>query len=57
MFHTKRYSAASGLNSVNLDFLPVRNVEDVAEVAVGGVMAAVPVGKRRITIKVLPKAT
>ena len=45
MFHTKRYAAGSGLNSVNLDFLPVRNVDDVADVAVGGVMAAVPVGK------------
>ena len=45
MFYTKRYAAASGLNSTNLDFLPVRNVEDVADVAIGGVMAAVPVGK------------
>ena len=44
-FYTKRYSAGSGLNSVNLDFLPVRNVEESPDVAIGGVMAAVPVGE------------
>lgn len=44
-FYTKRFSAGSGLNSTNLDFLPVRNVEESVDVAIGGVMAAVPVGK------------
>jgi len=46
MFYTKRYSVSSGLNSTNLDFLPVRNVEDAVDVAIGGVMAAVPVEDR-----------
>jgi hypothetical protein len=32
----------SGLNSTNLDFLPVQNIEE--EIVVGGV-GAVPVGK------------
>jgi len=43
IFYSKRYSANSGLNSPNLDFLPVQNIEDV-EVVVEGV-GAVPVGK------------
>lgn len=41
-FYSKRYSVFSGLNSANLDFLPVQNIED--EVIIGGV-GAVPVGK------------
>ena len=61
VFYTKRYAAASGLNSVNLDFLPVRNVEESPDVAIGGVMAAVPVGKsipvsRDATLVFMPKA-
>lgn len=44
-FFTKRYATGSGLNSMNLDFLPVRNIEEEIEVAVGGIMGAVPVGK------------
>ncbi|CAB9511471.1 Peptidase family M1 [Seminavis robusta] len=46
MFYTKRYAAGSGLNSSSLDFLPVRNVEESPDVAIGGVMAAVPVEDR-----------
>ena len=46
MFYTKRYAAGSGLNSSSLDFLPVRNVEESPDVQIGGVMAAVPVGKK-----------
>ena len=30
---------------MNLDFLPVRNIDEAADVAIGGMMAAVPVGK------------
>lgn len=40
-FYSKRYAALSGLNSSNLDFMPVQNFDD--EVVVGGV-GAVPVG-------------
>ena len=29
VYFTRRYAANSGLNSINLDFLPVRNMEDV----------------------------
>lgn len=43
VFHSSRYSTLSGLNSPNLDFLPVQNIEDV-DVVVEGV-GAVPVGK------------
>jgi hypothetical protein len=45
MFYVKRYAAGSGLNSSNLDFLPVANVEESADAAIGGIMAAVPVGE------------
>ena len=45
MFYCKRYASSSGLNSSNLDFLPIRNVEEEVEVAIGGVVGAVPVGK------------
>lgn len=41
-FYSRRYAPSSGLNSSQLDFLPIRNVEDMS--FVGGV-AAVPVGK------------
>jgi hypothetical protein len=43
LFYSKRYAAGSGLNSSNLDFLPVRNIEEI-DVVPGGV-AAIPVGK------------
>jgi hypothetical protein len=43
LFYSKRYAAGSGLNSSNLDFLPVRNIEEM-DVVLGGV-AAMPVGK------------
>jgi hypothetical protein len=43
LFYSKRYAAGSGLNSSNLDFLPVRNIEEM-DVVLGGV-AAIPVGK------------
>jgi hypothetical protein len=39
---SKRYSANSGLNSANLDFLPIQNIEDM-DVVIEGV-GAVPVG-------------
>jgi len=39
---SKRYSLNSGLNSANLDFLPVQNIEEIDEVIGVG---AVPVGK------------
>lgn len=42
MFYSKRYSANSGLNSANLDFLPIQNIEEIVEVMGVG---AVPVGK------------
>lgn len=40
-FYSRRYAPSSGLNSSQLDFLPIRNVEDLS--FVGGV-AAVPIG-------------
>jgi hypothetical protein len=43
-FYSQRYSASSGLNSVNLDFLPVQNIEE--EVVIDGV-GAVPVEERQ----------
>ena len=42
-FFSRRYAPASGLNSPQLDFLPIRNMEDMTLV-VGGV-AAVPIGR------------
>jgi hypothetical protein len=42
-FYSKRYATNSGLNSVNLDFLPVQNIEE--EVVIDGV-GAVPVEER-----------
>jgi hypothetical protein len=42
VFFSKRYSAKAGLNSPNLDFLPVQNVEDM-DTALGG-LGAVPIG-------------
>ena len=41
--YSKRYAADSGLNSPNLDFLPVQNIED-PDVVIEG-LGAVPVGK------------
>jgi hypothetical protein len=43
VFFTKRYALGSGLNSSNLDFLPIQNIEDV-DVVISG-LGAVPVGK------------
>ena len=43
VFYSKRYSANSGLNSPNLDFLPIQNIEDVDAVIDG--VGAVPAGK------------
>jgi hypothetical protein len=43
MFHSKRYSLSCGLNSSNLDFLPVQNIEEMDVVI--GVIGAVPVGE------------
>ncbi|KAL3922230.1 MAG: hypothetical protein SGILL_002318 [Bacillariaceae sp.] len=46
-FFTKRYAAASGLNSSNLDFLPIQNIEETDfDVDVGGIVGAVPVEDR-----------
>jgi hypothetical protein len=42
VFFSRRYSRMNGLNSSNLDFLPVRNIEEMSSVAGG--LAAVPVG-------------
>jgi hypothetical protein len=47
VFFTKRFGSGSGLNSSNLDFLPVQNIEDTDfDVVVGGVIGAVPVEDR-----------
>jgi hypothetical protein len=48
VFCTKRFACASGLNSTNLDFLPVQNIEDIDfDVGVvGGIVGAVPVEDR-----------
>ena len=48
VFFTKRFACASGLNSSNLDFLPVQNIEDIDfDVGiVGGIVGAVPVEDR-----------
>jgi hypothetical protein len=46
-FFTKRYSMSSGLNSTNLDFFPVQNIEDEElDVVIGAVVGAVPVEDR-----------
>ena len=47
VFFTKRFAIGSGLNSSNLDFLPVQNIEDTElDVVIGGVVGAVPVEDR-----------
>ena len=47
VFFTKRFSSESGLNSSNLEFLPVQNIEDVDfDVAVGEIVGTVPVEDR-----------
>jgi hypothetical protein len=43
VFYSKRYSASSGLNSGNLDFLPVQNIEDMDTIAGG--LGSVPIGE------------
>jgi hypothetical protein len=46
-FFTKRFASGSGLNSSNLDFLPIQNIEDLElDVVVGSVIGAVPVEDR-----------
>lgn len=46
-FFTKRFASGSGLNSSNLDFLPIQNIEDMDfDVVVGSVIGAVPVEDR-----------
>lgn len=42
-FYNRRYAPTSGLNSHQLDFLPIRNIEDMTYVGAG--VAAVPIGK------------
>ena len=42
VFYSRRFSATSGVNSPNLDFLPVRNIEEV-DVLVDGI-GPVPIG-------------
>jgi len=48
VFFTKRFATRSGLNSSNLDFLPVQNIEDIDfdDGIVGGIVGAVPVEDR-----------
>eukprot|EP00533_Pseudo-nitzschia_delicatissima_P004876 CAMPEP_0116090012 /NCGR_PEP_ID=MMETSP0327-20121206/6729_1 /TAXON_ID=44447 /ORGANISM="Pseudo-nitzschia delicatissima, Strain B596" /LENGTH=1889 /DNA_ID=CAMNT_0003581237 /DNA_START=110 /DNA_END=5782 /DNA_ORIENTATION=+ len=48
VFFCKRFACQSGLNSSNLDFLPVQNIEDIDfDVGiVGGIVGAVPVEDR-----------
>ncbi|KAL7553517.1 hypothetical protein ACHAWF_016790, partial [Thalassiosira exigua] len=41
-FYTKRYAIGSGLNSPNLDFLPLANIEE-DEVVVGGGLGAIAI--------------
>ena len=46
-FFTKRFAAGSGLNSTNLDFLPVQNIEESDfDVVIGGIVGAVPIEDR-----------
>ncbi len=45
-FYTKRFAINSGLNSRNMDFLPIHNVEEEDfAFAIGGVVGALPAGK------------
>lgn len=46
-YFTKRFASGSGLNSANLDFLPIQNIEDLElDVVVGSVIGAIPVEDR-----------
>lgn len=46
VFFSNRYAIDSGLNSRNLDFLPIPNIEEgEMDVVAGGVVGAVPIGK------------
>eukprot|EP00934_Nitzschia_sp_Nitz4_P008327 Nitzschia sp. Nitz4//scaffold39_size137210//1884//7601//NITZ4_003182-RA/size137210-processed-gene-0.81-mRNA-1//1//CDS//3329550332//8317//frame0 len=46
-YFTKRFAGGSGLNSSNLDFLPIQNIEEMDyDVVVGSVIGAVPVEDR-----------
>jgi hypothetical protein len=42
----KRYAVSSGLNSSNLDFLPVVNIEDSEFDMIGGIVGAIPTEDR-----------
>ena len=46
-YFSKRFAIGSGLNSRNLDFLPIHNVEEEEDFsfALGGVVGALPAGK------------
>ena len=45
MFFCKKHAMRSGLNSHNLNFLPVPNFEDgELDAVVGGVLGALPIG-------------
>eukprot|EP00980_Cylindrotheca_fusiformis_P030451 scaffold24828_cov279-Cylindrotheca_fusiformis.AAC.1 len=46
LFHTKRFSSGSGMNSNSLDVFPVQNIEDNSLDVVGSVIGAVPVEDR-----------
>lgn len=42
-YFTQRYAGGSGLNSLNLDFLPIQNIEETDfDTVVGGIVGAVP---------------
>lgn len=46
VFYTKRYALTSGLNSSNLEFLPVNNIEETElDPLVAEMLGAVPIGK------------
>lgn len=46
VFFSKRYAVGSGLNSRNLDFLPVVNIEESEFDMIGGIVGAVPTEDR-----------
>jgi hypothetical protein len=42
-YFTQRYAGGTGLNSLNLDFLPIQNIEETDfDTVVGGIVGAVP---------------
>ena len=45
VFYSKRYALSSGLNSPNLEFLPLNNVEEIElDPLVAEMLGAVPIG-------------